>query len=230
MNQQAPENVELGNGAYLEVHSIFRTIQGEGPFAGDRAIFVRLAGCNLQCPGCDTDYTSNRNALPIDQIVSSLINDFAPTELVVITGGEPFRQNIAPFVSMLLQGGFVVQIETNGTLYRDLPWGEEGLFVVCSPKTGKINPRLAEHISDLKYVLDHDSIDPTDGLPIQALDHPNSGRLARSPAGFSGTIYLQPADRQDDAINRKNVEACIQSCMDYGYTFGLQMHKIIGLE
>lgn len=230
MNQQAPENVELSDGATLQIHSIFRTIQGEGPFAGDRAIFVRLAGCNLQCPACDTDYTSERHVLPVDQIVLSLINDFADTELVVITGGEPFRQNIAPFVTLLLEANFVVQIETNGTLYRELPWEHENLFVVCSPKAGKIHPRLADHISDLKYVLDHDDKDESDGLPIHALDHPNSRRVARSPAGFSGTIYLQPADRKDDAINQKNLRACVESCMDFGYTLGLQMHKIIGME
>ena len=60
MNQQAPEKQQLRGDGLLAVHSIFYTIQGEGPFAGETAVFVRLAGCNLQCPLCDTDYTSDR--------------------------------------------------------------------------------------------------------------------------------------------------------------------------
>ena len=56
----------------LEVHSIFYTLQGEGPFCGSPAIFIRLAGCNLQCPGCDTDYTSKREHLSPETIVKRL--------------------------------------------------------------------------------------------------------------------------------------------------------------
>jgi len=51
MNQQPIEKQFLHPKGDLEVHSIFLTIQGEGPFTGQRAVFVRLAGCNLQCPG-----------------------------------------------------------------------------------------------------------------------------------------------------------------------------------
>src|SRR3954467_9071958 len=48
------------DGNSLSIHSIFYTLQGEGPYSGCPAVFMRLAGCNLQCPGCDTDYTSGQ--------------------------------------------------------------------------------------------------------------------------------------------------------------------------
>jgi len=65
INQQKPEPRAKGDGSILDFHSMFFTIQGEGPFAGHRSIFVRLAGCNLQCPGCDTEYTQGRSVVGI---------------------------------------------------------------------------------------------------------------------------------------------------------------------
>ena len=56
----------------LEVHSIFYTIQGEGPFCGTPAVFIRLAGCNLQCPSCDTNYTSKRRTMTAEEIVNEV--------------------------------------------------------------------------------------------------------------------------------------------------------------
>ena len=53
-NGQPIEKVQRTFDGTLEVHSIFKTIQGEGPFCGTPAVFIRLAGCNLQCPWCDT--------------------------------------------------------------------------------------------------------------------------------------------------------------------------------
>ena len=57
INSQAIEKSAHYTTRSYDVHSIFPTIQGEGPFVGQPAIFIRLAGCNLQCPACDTDYT-----------------------------------------------------------------------------------------------------------------------------------------------------------------------------
>ena len=55
INKQPIEKREPSYEGTLQVHSIFKTIQGEGPFCGTPCVFVRLAGCNLQCPACDTD-------------------------------------------------------------------------------------------------------------------------------------------------------------------------------
>lgn len=235
VNIQPIEKSESDSGS-LSVHSIFYTIQGEGPMCGRPAIFIRLAGCNLQCPSCDTDYTGGRQKMSVETIMRSVETMLALTTrrpLVVITGGEPFRQEISLLCHTLVQERFEVQIETNGTLAPALLVREhvlwKGVTIVCSPKAGKIHPWIERHLTALKYVLSHDSVDPKDGLPVLALNHTASPRVYRAPRQLNKT-YLQPMDSKDPDENRKNLEAVKESCMKYGYIFQLQTHKYIGVE
>ena len=236
MNSQPIEKQDKSEIGDLEVHSIFKTIQGEGPFTGTRSIFVRLAGCNLQCPLCDTDYTSKRIKMTVLKLitqineltVSEITGGIQPGYLIVITGGEPFRQNLKPFIDLLLEHGYNVQIETNGTLFQELPY--DLITVVCSPKTFKINRFLKVHINALKYIAKANDIGSIDGLPLYVLDHIAEPCVSRPPMGFSGTVYIQPADEGDPLRNHKNLDAAITSVMKHGYTLCLQTHKIIGME
>lgn len=223
----------------LAINSIFYTIQGEGPFAGRPACFVRLAGCNLQCPFCDTDYQTKVSLSPEQihlvmrtTITFQAVTPLAKKPLVVITGGEPFRQNIVPFIKYLIQQGYPVQIETNGTLF--VPGFEEvgdNVIVICSPKTGKVNQQLLPFIDAFKYVVHHGKVD-LDGLPLTTLNHSNSGTVAKPPSNPTPRplIYVQPADEQDENKNGLNLEEAIESCMKFGYTLCVQTHKIIGME
>lgn len=229
-NQQPIEKYRDSNGISLDVQSIFWTIQGEGMFAGHPAVFVRLAGCNLQCPGCDTDYTSKRKMMTMPDVVDQVFyyNKLDKPCLVVITGGEPFRQNITPLVTKLLKCGYQVQIETNGTLAPSPDFPTKAV-IICSPKAGKINAKLLPEINAFKYVMNANSQNLADGLPILALGHTAVPQLARPP--FDGRpIYLQPMDSQDVVENKANTDAVVTSCMEHGYIVQLQIHKIIEVE
>ncbi len=222
----------------LDVHSIFKTIQGEGPFCGTPCVFIRLAGCNLQCPGCDTDYTSERHSLNVPTIVKQVRELFSQQiqpGLVVITGGEPFRQHIRELICELVYCGCYVQVESNGTMNPpEFNWNKNiterrGAYLVVSPKTGKINPLALSAAVALKYVVQHDNI-MIDGLPRKALNHPCRPFLARPPEGWGGLIYVQPQDDRNEAMNHRNTAAAVQSCLEHGYILQLQIHKIIGME
>lgn len=234
MNLQPIEKQHLEPSGTLAVHSIFFTIQGEGPYTGRPAVFVRLAGCNLQCPSCDTEYTSRRAQMSVLEIIRAIGNTHGSCKIkpiVVISGGEPFRQNIAPLVRNLVSSQqYTVQIETNGSLYiENMPW--DSITVVCSPKSGKLSPLLVPHIDAFKYVMSYDSVDPDDGLPILALDHTAKPRVARPPVGNTKPVYIQPMDAGIlTGATERNLKACVQSSMKYGYTLQLQVHKIIGVE
>lgn len=252
INIQPIEKLSRNSGEVLDVHSIFKTIQGEGPFAGRAAVFIRLAGCNLQCPACDTEYTQGRIKQDVSLIVGQVQQLFPvlspqhyprvhrASPLVVVTGGEPFRQDLHPLVTTLVARGYTIQIETNGTLPpRQIEFRvnvnhdfkiERACFVVCSPKTNNINKALRPLIAAYKYVMDSRSVGP-DGLPLLALGNGTIPYVARPPAGFRGPIYLQPCDDKNPVQNAENLDACIESVLaNSAYTLQLQVHKLIEME
>ena len=186
------------------------------------------------CPLCDTEYTGNRVLRDPLQLVkhgAPMLN-FPGRPLVVITGGEPFRQNIEPLVKELIFAGFVVQVETNGTL--PIPDGlailsPKDFVVVVSPKTSKVQISVAYRANAWKYVVNAGNIG-RNGLPTIALGNNNEGKLAAPPQGYDGPIYLQPCDDKDEAKNAANLKTAAEACMAHGYTLQLQLHKLIGME
>jgi 7-carboxy-7-deazaguanine synthase len=224
MNNQIPESYSnLKN--VLDVHSVFYTIQGEGPYAGHPAIFIRLAGCNLQCPNCDTDYTSKRIAYSVSELAAIVdgLGELHNCLLVVITGGEPLRQAAtADLIEQLIIWGMVVQIETNGMYsIADLP---EETTIVCSPKTSRIHESLLNNPTvHFKYVIREAEVDEN-GLPSLVL---GKKVTMQKPKGM---IWLQAEDEKDEEKNRKNLRYVADLCVRYGYRFSVQLHKLGGLE
>jgi len=99
----------------LKVNEIFYSIQGESSFSGIPFVFVRLTGCNLRCSYCDTKYAyEDGKEFTVEQIIKE-IKKFK-CRYVEITGGEPLLQDETPFlVDSLIDKGFTVLVETNGT-------------------------------------------------------------------------------------------------------------------
>ncbi|MBV8117603.1 MAG: 7-carboxy-7-deazaguanine synthase QueE, partial [Candidatus Eremiobacteraeota bacterium] len=99
----------------LQLAEIFYSIQGEGTHAGKPAVFVRLAGCNLSCGFCDTDYSLKFFA-SVAEVVAR-VQQLAPEcPMVVLTGGEPLVQAEAlDLIDALRGAGKRVHIESNGT-------------------------------------------------------------------------------------------------------------------
>ncbi len=220
---------DLTDGQNLWIQSVFYTLQGEGPFTGKPALFVRLAGCNLKCFWCDTDFESSQWHPSLDELFERIHAERPEhCSLVIITGGEPFRQNIAPLVERLLKCNLSVQIETNGTLWVDLPV-DPNLHIVCSPKSSYIHEKLLPRITTFKYVIGSDDIDATDGLPNQSTQSANvPARIARPPLGSE--IYVMPLDAGEAAQNELNKNVCVDVAMRFGYRLTLQSHKLLNID
>mgnify|MGYP003287577101 FL=1 len=103
----------------MKVVEIFKSIDGEGKRAGLPTTFIRLFGCNLNCSYCDTRYGcegEGYSIMSILQIVSAV--ERCGIHSVTITGGEPLvHPGINKLVHILLEKGYWVNIETNGSQY-----------------------------------------------------------------------------------------------------------------
>lgn len=145
---------------------IFTSIQGEGVNLGKPANFVRFAGCNLNCPWCDTIWNKANEVLTKEEIAMRFDKN---VELIVFTGGEPMIQkNLLVLLDYVCSLGYKVAMETNGTL-PTLPLRKAGFYdlhIACSPKPEK-NWAIGENVvfDELKYVIDeeitYDKILPT---------------------------------------------------------------------
>ena len=146
---------------FLNVVETFASIQGESTHAGKLCFFIRLAGCNLACSYCDTVYAQEEScgtrrsiAELLDEVRTSNIN------LVEITGGEPALQKNAPALAQaLLDEGFEVLMETNGSVRLDLfPAELKKIIDVKLPSSGMheandiVNYRFLRPGDELKFV------------------------------------------------------------------------------
>jgi len=215
---------EIHDGLKLDVQEIFPTLQGEGPYVGQPSVFIRLGGCNLACEFCDTEFDSYKNlslAEILDETQKLAKNSSGKIvrKLVVITGGEPFRQPIERLCEELVKMNFLVQIETNGTLYRQVP---KEVKIICSPKISQgkyhqIRPDLLERINAFKFII---SASKTDYLNIAEVGQ----------SQFNIPVYVQPMDEYDEVKNKNNLEYVKQFCQENGYFLSLQTHKILGIR
>ncbi|MGA7571714.1 MAG: 7-carboxy-7-deazaguanine synthase QueE [Candidatus Aquilonibacter sp.] len=190
----------------LQLAEIFYSIQGEGTWSGTPAVFVRLAGCNLACDFCDTDY-SLKFLAGIDDVVRAVRAQGGDCPMVILTGGEPLAQAETPaLIDALRRDGRRVHIESNGTIYTELP---DDVWLCVSPKE-RVDPRMAQRANEAKLIVD-------ERVPEEHLQL------------FTGkpVILLQP-----EGNKQKNVEIALEYAKAHPERFrlSLQTHKMIGVR
>jgi len=183
------------------IAEVFASIQGEGHFTGVPSAFVRTSGCNLRCWFCDTPETSwrpqgeHREWRDVARAVAEL-----ECPHVVVTGGEPMLQpGVVPLTGALRERGYVVTIETAGTVDADV----EADLMSISPKLANSTPRddftwasrhdarrdapevIERWIGDFDYQLKFVVDQPGDVDEVEAY-------LERFPAVEPGRVWLMP--------------------------------------
>jgi 7-carboxy-7-deazaguanine synthase len=189
------------------INEQFFSIQGEGHWAGTPAWFIRLQGCLVGCSWCDSKSTwaLGQRTTALADILRGLPYD---ARHVVVTGGEPFEQNIRRLLTCLWNEGRSVQIETSGCYDVYGPG-----WITISPKFFKPLSRQAlKQANEIKQVVA--SPDDIDRLREEVLPHVNQ----------FVPVYLQPVSNGSRAI-----KWCVEACKRYGYKLSLQTHKLIGV-
>ena len=202
------EKVKPGNGLY-RVNEIFYSLQGEGRWTGRASIFIRFAGCNLNCPFCDTDYSEGKVMLT-SQIIKALAK--WKCNYVILTGGEPTLQVDEDLVIALHEHGYMLSMETNGT--RRIPGGID--WITCSPKQGFLSAKAARvvlhQVQELKVVFD--GIHPVKDYGIMAFFY-----------------YIQPCDTGDPEKNKVIIQKAVEFIKkNPGWQLSLQTHKILDIK
>lgn len=206
------------------VKEIFKTLQGEGRFAGRVAVFCRFAGCNLWsgreaerneavCTFCDTDFVGVDGTLGgryaeaqgLADAITREWGELRAARFVVLTGGEPLLQVDAPLIEALHGRGFEIAVETNGTVEApaEIDW------LCVSPKAGaELKVRSGD---ELKLVY------PQPGALPEAFSHLSFRRFS-----------LQPMDGPD---REANTAAAIAYCLAHPqWNLSLQTHKHLGIR
>ena len=140
----------------LRVVETFTSIQGESTQAGRKCFFIRLEGCNLSCVYCDTLYAASGGK---EYSIGTLVEEAEKSgvRLVEITGGEPLLQKETPALCReLLDRGFEVMIETNGSLsIKDIPVAVRRIVDCKMPDSGMSSFMLEENYF---LLTDHDEV------------------------------------------------------------------------
>ena len=215
------------------VNEVFETIQGEATWTGTPAVFVRLQGCEVGCPWCDTKHTwalnpaletsANRmlaktgdspsyarlSSLEITNIVARF-----DAKHVVITGGEPCDYDLRDLVEDLRKARRTVQIETSGTsqVLAGAAW------VTVSPKINmpggrKVRADAVERANEIKMPVGKES--DVEALKAFLALHPSVG----------GVVWLQPLSQSPKAT-----KLCVEAATKNGWRLSLQTHKYLGVR
>ena len=190
----------------LQLAEIFYSVQGEGTWTGTPAVFVRLAGCNLSCAFCDTDYALKFFA-SVEDVIGRVRAAGGACPMVILTGGEPLAQReTAALIDALRNDGRRVHIESNGTLDVPLP---ADVWLTVSPKE-RLHPSMAARANEVKLIVDG-------RVPAEW--------LAAFPS--ETPVFLQPEGNKP-----ANVALAMEAALrePARYRLSLQTHKFIGVR
>lgn len=198
------------------IHETFQeTVQGEGYWTGALVDFIRLYGCPVGCPWCDTGYADGKPAgvtvqrKGLDDLLAEL-----KSKRVVISGGEPFaNQNLPLLVDRLIDCGHQVHIETSGAFYLAI---DRCAWVTVSPKE-HVNPRFPVHplmwqrANEIKIVI-------TNGTELDFYKDKIAG---------CDLVYLQPEATNFNQTLLLTLDLLKQNPE---LRLSLQTHKLIGVR
>ncbi len=214
----------------LPVVEIFKSVQGEGPYQGRYALFLRLGLCNLKCKFCDTKYAltpgKNWRYVSPETLANELIRKYSDALFhFIITGGEPMLHEalIKELVGILLNRIRILEIETNGTIFPQFLHKFSFITFNVSPKLEnsgeKAEKRIIKEVLELysnlenayfKFVISSEK-DIEEVLAIKKQFYiPNN------------KIFLMPMGATKKEV-RKNAQTAFKLAVKYGFNYSCRI-------
>lgn len=210
----------------MKVVEIFNSIQGEGKLIGEYVTFVRLAGCNLTCPFCDTKESwlaKDTQEMSVKEVCEQLKPLVEQTHCVVFTGGEPTLQwrEILALVQTFEEDadeGVWWCMETNGTASADVYTQLRKLYIniTVSPKAQAGYVDNCKYLHTIKYVVDKDFVDWVENIVDKDLP-------------TEAYIWLQPCDGPDFEWSKKQILELVKK-YPQKFRAGIQLHKFYDVQ
>lgn len=219
----------------LAVNEIFESVQGEATFTGTPAVFVRLQGCAVGCPWCDTKHTwglDQANEFGLATVLTKVEDSPLYARLsaeklaqviqgydaghVVITGGEPCTYDLTELTELLSHMGRSVQVETSGTS----PVRVSGkAWVTLSPKLDmpgglKVLSEAVGRADEIKMPVGRQR--DVDRLLAFVDEH---------HIGIERPVWLQPL-----SMSKKATALCVEAATLFGWRVSVQTHKLLGVR
>ena len=189
----------------------FDSIQGEGLYNGSLCFFLRLGGCDIGCGWCDEKKSWDESKYPkssINEIIDLVIK--SPSDIVVVTGGEPLMHNLDE-LTIELKKHKRVHLETSGAYNLTGDWD----WITLSPKKRKLpSPEIYKKTNELKCIIYNNSdfefaINESKKVSKECL------------------LYLQPEWSKKDYM----VEEIINFIkLNPRFKLSIQKHKYLGLQ
>lgn len=201
----------------FRIVEIFESLQGEGYNTGMPAIFIRFAGCNLDCPWCDTDFRHYQR-MSFEQIVHQVTS--YQSKNIIITGGEPTLQTKLPeLLTYLKNKGYFIAIESNGlrSVYPEID------YIALSPKFyyRQRYHTLQQPTADEIRIVVEDHPDMLD-FCLEMEQRIKASRYYLSPCEQEGQMNLLSTLRLLGQLN--------QARQNNKWQLSLQTHKLAGIE
>jgi 7-carboxy-7-deazaguanine synthase len=216
------------------VNEIFETIQGEATYTGTPSVFVRLQGCPVGCPWCDTKHTwdvdLDKQVTPtilflkqedeptfakfsVDDLMECL--DQFQARHIVLTGGEPCIYNLEAHTKAICDSGRTCQIETSGTFPIRV---DDRCWVTLSPKIDMpgglcVLEECITRANEVKYPMgkESDIHKVTEQVMVKMLP--------------GVPLWLQPLSQSPKATS-----LCVNTAIENNWKVSIQTHKFIGVR
>jgi len=172
------------------------------------AVFIRLAGCSMNCPFCDTKYAFQTGEAWDEARLLAELKKY-PCKAVIVTGGEPTEQDAPALFAVLKNAGYEIHLETNGSINTDVSLAD---FVCVSPKK-YVSPEMLQKADVIKIVVGQNT-DLEDLKKYYAYENAKTH------------IYLQP-----ESNKQENIDLCVKLLKEHpSARLSLQTHKMANIR